>query len=129
MQSRGRHHGRKCAWGLTAAAEIFQPAEVVSVVDSVGAGDCFFAGLIAALIRDGAIETLRAAAPSQPTLSRARYATRLAAPRLMSLGRADNRRHGWKPQQREVLKRWDMAATCKRIGSPKIGLFLYELVS
>lgn len=72
--------GASGAWGLTAAAEIFQPSEVVSVVDSVGAGDCFFAGLIAALIRDGAIQTLRAAAPSQSILERALgHATRCAA--------------------------------------------------
>ncbi len=72
--------GASGAWGLTAADQIYQPAEVVSVVDSVGAGDCFFAGSIAALICGGAIATLRGAAPSQPTLARAlRRATRCAA--------------------------------------------------
>lgn len=72
--------GASGAWVLTAAHEIFQRAEVVTVVDTVGAGDCFFAGFIASLIHDGALTTLRTHAPIQAVLERAlRHATHCAA--------------------------------------------------
>ena len=72
--------GASGAWVLTRAQEIFQPAEEVSVVDTVGAGDCFFAGFIASLIHGGAIEALRTAAPAQSILAQAlSHATRCAA--------------------------------------------------
>jgi fructokinase len=41
--------GANGAWCLTREHEIFQPAPRVDLVDSVGAGDCFYAGFLASL--------------------------------------------------------------------------------
>jgi len=46
--------GAQGAWGLTRAAERFQPPAQVSVVDTVGAGDCFYAGFLAHLLEQDA---------------------------------------------------------------------------
>jgi fructokinase len=72
--------GASGAWIVTKTQTIFQAVEVVKVRDTVGAGDCFFAGFIAALIRDGAIATLRTHDLDQLLLERAlRHASHCAA--------------------------------------------------
>ncbi len=72
--------GEKGAWLLTADNEIFQAAETVSVVDTVGAGDCFFAGFIAALVRDGSFEALLNRMPVTTNLANAlRHGIRCAS--------------------------------------------------
>ena len=72
--------GASGAWALSADDEIFLPAEVVTVVDTVGAGDCFFAGFVVSLIHDHEFKTLRRQAPARSILERAlRHATRCAA--------------------------------------------------
>ena len=49
--------GARGAWGLTREAEHFQPPARVPVVDTVGAGDCFYAGFLAQLIELGALDS------------------------------------------------------------------------
>lgn len=72
--------GANGAWMLSASQEIFQPAQSVNVVDTVGAGDCFFAGFIASLIRDNTFQALRTQLLRQAILERAlQHATRCAA--------------------------------------------------
>lgn len=72
--------GANGAWVLSASQEIFEPAQSVNVVDTVGAGDCFFAGFIASLIRDNALHALRVQMPSHAIFERAlQHATRCAA--------------------------------------------------
>ena len=55
--------GAHGAWGLTRAGERFQTPASVSVVDTVGAGDCFYAGFLAHLIEQGAFGAAGAPAP------------------------------------------------------------------
>jgi fructokinase len=72
--------GASGAWVISKTQKIFQAAEVVKVRDTVGAGDCFFAGFIASLIRGGAIANLRMQSLEQSVLEGAlRHATRCAA--------------------------------------------------
>ena len=47
--------GSKGARGITATGEVFVPATKVKVADTVGAGDTFNAGVLAALHRAGAL--------------------------------------------------------------------------
>lgn len=47
--------GDRGAEAIGADFHLFQSAAPVNVVDSVGAGDCFFAGFIASLVRGGAL--------------------------------------------------------------------------
>jgi fructokinase len=47
--------GAEGAWAISSEEEVFEPAQVVEVVDTVGAGDCFFAGLIASLQHQGTL--------------------------------------------------------------------------
>ena len=63
--------GEQGAWALTESEEIFCAAKQVSVVDTVGAGDCFYAGCIASLQRAGALEGLHHQAPNAALLSAA----------------------------------------------------------
>lgn len=60
--------GEQGAWLLTAENEIFQAAESVKVVDTVGAGDCFFAGFVAALICAEAFKNILTSMPSPAIL-------------------------------------------------------------
>ena len=72
--------GVKGAWAISAEEERFQPAARVKVVDTVGAGDCFFAGLIASLKHQGALRDLPDRAPSGAVLAQAlRHANACAA--------------------------------------------------
>ena len=72
--------GAEGAWAVSAEEEIFQPAAAVTVVDTVGAGDCFYAGFIASLNHQGALRDLPDRAPPGPVLAQAlRHATACAA--------------------------------------------------
>ena len=72
--------GASGAWVLSKNHELFQAADRVNVVDTVGAGDCFFAGFIASLARAGAIASLLRITPDEGTLNRALiHGTRCAA--------------------------------------------------
>ena len=55
--------GAQGAWGLTRAGERFQPPAQVSVVDTVGAGDCFYAGFLAHLIEQDGLAVATAPVP------------------------------------------------------------------
>ncbi len=72
--------GASGAWVISKTQTIFQAAEVVKVRDTVGAGDCFFAGFIASLIRGCAVAALRTQVLEQTVLEQAlRHASRCAA--------------------------------------------------
>jgi fructokinase len=51
--------GSEGAWAIGPEEQVFEPAQLVEAVDTVGAGDCFFAGFIAALHRHGRLQELR----------------------------------------------------------------------
>ena len=55
--------GAQGAWGLTRAGGLFQPPAQVSVVDTVGAGDCFYAGFLAHLIEQDGLVVATAPVP------------------------------------------------------------------
>lgn len=79
--------GEKGAWLLTADNEIFQVAESVDVVDTVGAGDCFFAGFIAALVRNNGFDALPNRMPETATLESAlRHGIRCASINITRAG-------------------------------------------
>lgn len=72
--------GAEGAWAIGPEEQAFQPAQPVEVVDTVGAGDCFFAGFIAALHRQGLLPDLRYRAPPASILEQAlRHAAICAA--------------------------------------------------
>ena len=60
--------GAKGAHAFTAGGAVFLPALKVAVVDTVGAGDTFNAGLLAALHAEGALDKARIARLSTDTL-------------------------------------------------------------
>jgi fructokinase len=91
--------GAAGAWAVTADDGVFAPAHKVKVVDTVGAGDCFFAGFIASLIREARIEQLAERAPPALDLKKAlTYAAVCAA--------IDISRKGCQPPTREEAERW-----------------------
>lgn len=55
--------GAQGAWGLTRTGERFQAPAQVPVVDTVGAGDCFYAGFLAHLLEQGGLAGRAAPAP------------------------------------------------------------------
>lgn len=63
--------GSKGATAYTAGHEVFVPAPKVEVADTVGAGDTFNAGLLAALERAGALTKPALSAPDPETLKAA----------------------------------------------------------
>lgn len=75
---------------LTRAASVALPAPpAVTVVDTVGAGDCFLAGLVASLQHAGALSTAALAALDQATLTKVlRYAIASATINVMREGGA-----------------------------------------
>ena len=75
--------GASGAWVISAREQLFQAAEIVSIVDTVGAGDCFFAGFIAALFRAGVQHELRDHAVPAGVLEQAlHHASKCAAVNL-----------------------------------------------
>jgi fructokinase len=72
--------GAEGAWAISPEEQVFEPAQIVDFVDTVGAGDCFFAGFIASLQHQGALGELRDRAPPGPVLAQAlRHAAICAA--------------------------------------------------
>lgn len=72
--------GAEGAWAIGADEQVFQAADRVAPVDTVGAGDCFFAGFVAALHHDGVLLDLPHRLPSRETLAVAlRHATACAS--------------------------------------------------
>ena len=63
--------GLSGACAISAEEQVFQPAQRVEIIDTVGAGDCFFAGFIASLDRQGLLEGVRDRAPSAAALKSA----------------------------------------------------------
>ena len=63
--------GAKGATGYAAGAEVFVPATPVAVVDTVGAGDTFNAGVLAALSRMGALTKPAVASLDEAALAEA----------------------------------------------------------
>jgi fructokinase len=60
--------GARGAWCLTRKLELFQPAPCVDLVDSVGAGDCFYAGFLASLDEQQALHTTASSAQLQQAM-------------------------------------------------------------
>jgi fructokinase len=63
--------GAKGAHAFTASQSVFVPARTVTVADTVGAGDTFNAGVLAALDNAGALDKATMAAPSNELLTAA----------------------------------------------------------
>ena len=79
--------GSRGAWALGSSVEAFQAALPVTPIDSVGAGDCFFAGFIVALQRAGALRNIASAFPARAQLQQAlKHASACAAINLMRKG-------------------------------------------
>jgi fructokinase len=87
------------AWAVSAQDQVFRPALKVKVVDTVGAGDCFFAGFIASLHRQGFLAALLDRAPPAQVLEKAlRHATVCAA--------IDISRQGCQPPTWDEAEQW-----------------------
>jgi fructokinase len=79
--------GAEGAWAISAEDQVYQAAETVVLVDTVGAGDCFFAGFVAALYHRGALLDLQHRVPSREALGIAmHHATASAAINLSRRG-------------------------------------------
>lgn len=63
--------GAKGAWGITDQFDVFVNAQAVKVTDTVGAGDTFNAGLLAALEQSGVLTKTKLAALDQSSLEAA----------------------------------------------------------
>jgi fructokinase len=72
--------GASGAWAISAEDDVFHAAHHVEITDTVGAGDCFFAGLIASLHHGIGLAALRTGAPDVDALEQAlAHATACAA--------------------------------------------------
>lgn len=93
--------GTEGAWAFTRTERIHQPAVPVQAVDTVGAGDCFFAGFMASLHRQGALVELGAQPPVAPILRRAlQHAAACAAVNIS--------RKGCQPPTWEQAANWQL---------------------
>jgi fructokinase len=98
--------GAEGAWAVSAEEQVFQSAEKVRVVDTVGAGDCFFAGFVASLYREGPLSQLRERSPPAPILKKAlRHASICAAINIS--------RWGCRPPTWEEAERWQGGLTSR----------------
>ena len=72
--------GAAGAWLVTRGAQVFAPSTPgIAVADTVGAGDCFFAALLAALQRGGVLSASGLAQSLDPALWRSALAHAIAA--------------------------------------------------
>ncbi len=72
--------GAKGAWAFTKTHHVFIPAKAVKVVDTVGAGDTFNAGVLASLSQQGLLEKSALQSIGKPALTAAlTYGNRAAA--------------------------------------------------
>ena len=79
--------GSRGAWCLTCEGEHFQPAPAVTVVDTVGAGDCFYAGFLAALDESGCLTAgAPAGLPAERLVEALAFGSRCAAHDLQRAG-------------------------------------------
>ena len=91
--------GASGGWVISAQDKIFQAAYKVEIVDTVGAGDSFFAGFISFLHHDGRLPELRKQAPPAAVLAKAlRHAAACAAINIS--------RQGCQPPTWEEALRW-----------------------
>jgi fructokinase len=91
--------GAQGAWVISAQHEIFQPAQKAQIVDTVGAGDCFFAGFVSALQHQGALGELRDRSLGQAKLQQAlRHAAVCAAINIT--------RQGCQPPTWDEARQW-----------------------
>jgi len=91
--------GSAGAWAISADDQVFEPAQKVTVVDTVGAGDSFFAGFIASLDGQGQLTAARHRAPPGSALKRALLRAAVCA--AINIGRP-----GCQPPTREEAERW-----------------------
>ena len=79
--------GRAGAWCLTHQGRWFQPPPQVTVVDAVGAGDCFYAGFLARLDELDALAVAERGAPAAEVISEAlAFGARTTAHNLQQAG-------------------------------------------
>jgi fructokinase len=87
------------AWSISADDEVFHAAHRVEIVDTVGAGDCFFAGFIASLHHGVGLAALPTRAPAVDALEQAlAHATTCAAINIS--------RQGCQPPTWEEARNW-----------------------
>lgn len=71
--------GAQGAWAIGESIEVFEPSLPVTVVDTVGAGDCFFAGFLAAMQAARLVDLLRERVPTRAQLAEALHHATLCA--------------------------------------------------